>query len=255
MIYILDTETTDKKPGREIIEAAWIALAPDVGLMGEELDRIPAALEPKQIFFCRYRPTKPINLGAMAVHHILPDELVDCRPSVSFGLPADAEYIIGHNIDFDWEAAGSPDVKRIDTLSMAKHLWPKADSHSQSALLYQLLGATASTRRMLKDAHSALADAHNNLTLLQAILAQKPDIRTWSALHAYSEVCRIPLYCPLKRWEGLLLSEMDDGAIGWCLRQDFIDEYFRKGLEKVMEERYPPRRRHIEEDEDDEVPF
>lgn len=254
MILVFDTETTDKKEGREIIEAAWIEIAADVGLLGNEPDRIPAVLQPKNIFSARYKPEKPIGYGAMAVHHILPLELDGCPPSASFALPEGVEYLCGHNVDFDWESAGSPDAKRICTLAMSKHLWPETDSHSQSALLYQLLGATPSTRKLLKDAHSALADAHNNLTLLKLILAQKPDITTWSALHAYSDECRIPLYCPMKRWEGQLLTEMDDGAINWCLRQDFIDPWYRKGLERVMEARYPPRPRRAQL-EDDDIPY
>lgn len=236
-VLIFDTETTDKKEGREIIEAAWITIAADVGLMGNEPDRIPAVLQPAEIFCCRFRPAKPINLGAMAVHHILPEELKECPPSNSFSLPKDVQYLCGHSVDFDWEAVGSPDVKRICTLAMSKHIWPNADSHSQSALLYQLLGTIPSTRALLREAHSALADARNNLTLLAAILQAKPEITTWSALHAYSDECRIPLTCPFKRWDGMLLEDMDDGAIGWCLRQDFIDPWFRKGLERVVEKR------------------
>jgi exodeoxyribonuclease X len=263
-VLAFDTETTDRKEGREIIEAAWIAIAADVGLMGNEPDRIPAVLQPAEIFCCRYRPTKPINFGALAVHHILPEELTECPPSSSFTLPEGVEYLIGHSCDFDWEAAGSPDVKRICTLAMSKHLWPQADSHSQSALLYQLLGMTPDTRALLQGAHSALTDARNNLLLLAAILEAKPDIKTWSALHAYSEDCRIPLYCPMKRWEGQLLTEMEDGAISWCLRQDFIDPWYRKGLERVVEQRQreyeeqrAARRRPLSEtsSEDDGIPY
>jgi hypothetical protein len=29
--------------------------------------------------------------------------------------------------------------------------------------------------------------------------------------------------------------EADPGFIGWCLRQDWIDDYFRKGLEQAIE--------------------
>ena len=133
-------------------------------------------------------------------------------------------------------------MKRICTYAMAQHIWPDADGYSQSALIYMLNGANQSiTRRLLKGAHGALVDVENNMALLEHILLAKPDIRLWSALWAFSEECRVPLYCPLKRWDGLKLSEMDDGAVHWCLNQDWLDPYFRKGLERVLAERYKPR--------------
>jgi hypothetical protein len=51
----------------------------------------------------------------------------------AYTLPADATYLIGHNIDFDWGAIGQPDIKRICTLALSRKVWPTLDSHSQSA--------------------------------------------------------------------------------------------------------------------------
>jgi exodeoxyribonuclease X len=231
-IYIFDTETTDRKEG-EIIEAAWSRLA-----LGAWPDRIPPYLPVEELFVQRYKPAKVVTFGAIAVHHILPSELEEFAPSSSFSLPNDAEYLIGHSIDFDWTAAGSPpNVKRIDTHALAQHVWPDATGYSQVALLYMLLGANESTRELVKGAHGAAADVFLNRTLLQHILDVRPAITTWSALHAYSEECRIPLTCPLKRWDGVLLEDMDSSSIGWCLRQDWLDPYFRIGLERVVEKR------------------
>jgi exodeoxyribonuclease X len=228
MIYIFDTETTDKENG-EIIEAAWLKLSTD-----------PIEPEPKILdeWSARFRPSKPSTFGAMAVHHILPSELEDCPPTEFFALPEDIVLLIGHSIDFDWTAAGSPEnVKRIDTCAIAKWLWPDASGYSQIALLYMLDGPNHETREMVKEAHGALADARMNYRLLKHILALKPEITTWNELWRYSEACRIPRTCPFKRWEGVLLEEMEYSAISWCLRQDFIDPYFRKGLEQVLDAR------------------
>lgn len=237
-IYIFDTEQTDRKEG-EIIEAAWLRLASDAGLIGDS-DCIPPDLRVEKLFCQRYKPVKQTTFGALSVHHILPAELEDCPPSSTFVLPADATYLVGHSIDYDWQAAGaSATVKRICTHALSQHIWPDADSHSQVALIYMLLGPSESTREQVKGAHGAAADVFLNRILLQRILQVSPDITTWSALWKYSEECRIPVYCPLKRWEGQKLEEMDDGAVNWCLNQ-WLDPYFRKGLEKVMVERYPP---------------
>jgi hypothetical protein len=91
---IFDIEATDKD-NPVLVEAAWVALdCISPFTLGEE-------------FHQRYNPGKPISLGALATHHILDEELVDCPPASSFKLPADAAYFIGHNIDFDWGATGA----------------------------------------------------------------------------------------------------------------------------------------------------
>ena len=250
-VYIFDTEATDRKNG-EIIEAAWLAIQPAQDLLGTTPDTIPWPMYFKP-WSQRYKPATPSTYGAMAVHHILPHELEDCPPSSSFALPADTAYLIGHSIDFDWEAAGSPsNVKRICTHAMAQHVWPEATGYSQSALIYMLLGPTDRTREFLKDAHSALADVMLNAKLLAKILDAKPDIRTWSALWAFSEECRIPRTCPMKKYEGVPLEHLDDGFVRWCLNQDWLDKYFRIGLERVMKARYPAPAFAGDSDDDDQ---
>jgi exodeoxyribonuclease X len=86
-------------------------------------------------FVQRYNPGKPITLGALVTHHIMDEELVDCPLVASFTPPGHVDYIIGHNVDFDWEVIGKPEVKRICTLALARKLWPELDSHNQIALV------------------------------------------------------------------------------------------------------------------------
>lgn len=264
-VYILDTETTGRDEGRQIVEAAWLRLKSIDDMFDEvgEGNTIPEHLTVAESFCSRYWPSCPISFGSMAVHHILPEELGGCAPSETFSLPQCCRYLAGHSIDFDWHAIGKPDIKRICTHAMSQHIWPDADSHSQSALLYMLNGATVNQRRLLKGAHGALVDVENNLALLEHILLAKPEIRTWSALWEFSEEARVPIYAPLKRWEGVKLVDMDDGAVNWCLNQDWLDPYFRVGLERVMEARYaepepgpkPEPVRVGDEDFDDDCPF
>lgn len=238
VVCVLDTETTSREDDREPIEIALLQLPQGDDLLGPNPDVIPASLwMPGTIFAGRLKPSKSSTFGSMAVHHILPSELDDCPPSSSFKLPPDVAYIVGHSIDFDHAAIGSPSVKRICTHAMAQSIWPQADSHSQSALLYMLLGATPKTRELLRDAHSALTDAINNIRLLEKILEAKPDIRTWSALYAFSEEARIPTMMFAGRNKGAPISSLESGEIEWYLVRDFIDEYQRKGLEREMQRR------------------
>ncbi|SNX29494.1 exodeoxyribonuclease X [Polynucleobacter meluiroseus] len=211
---IFDVEATDKKEA-VIIEAASL----DVTSL--------SPLEVGNPWVQRYNPGKPISLGALATHHIMDEELVDCPPSQSFALPTTTQYLIGHNIDFDWEAIGSPDVKRICTLALARSLWPELDSHTQSALLYCFERAGA--REQLRNAHSALADVWICSKILQHILDKlKPS--SFEALWQMSETARVPTVMPFGKHKGELISQVPADYKQWMLRQDNVSEYLRKAL-------------------------
>lgn len=247
-VYFFDVEATDRKAPLEIIEAAWLRIEPVTDLAGVS-DAIPAAWNAKP-WVQRYRPRKQSTMGALAVHHILHHELDDCPPSARFKMPDDCEYMIAHSVDFDWSAIGEPPVKRICTHAMAQWVWPEATGYSQVALMYQIHGATEATRGMVKAAHGALADVHMNAGLLRAILDMRPAIKTWAELYAFSEDCRVPRTCPHKRYEGVLLDDLETSYIYWCLRQDWIDPYYEKGLRRVLEKRN--RRSSMDFDDDPE---
>lgn len=212
---ILDTETTGLDEP-EPVEIAWL------GIEG------PADLEVTQEFCCRYKPSKPISLGALATHHIMDEDLVNCAPGSDFHLPEGIEYLIGHNVDFDWRVIGEPEVKRIDTCCLSRKLWPKADSHSQSAMLYLLERRTA--RAYLRNVHSAAVDAHNCSRLLRHILAALGDPMTWQALWLLSEDARVPDVMPFGKHKGVPIADVPSDYRSWLLRQPDVDPYLQKAL-------------------------
>jgi len=212
---IFDIEATDKNDA-VIIEAASLDVT---------------SLHPFEVgnpWVQRYNPGKPISLGALATHHIMDEELVNCPPSSSFRLPAGTKYLIGHNIDFDWVAIGSPEVKRICTLALARSLWPDLDSHTQSALLYYFERETA--RDQLRNAHSALADVWICSKIVGQIL-QKLQPVSLDALWEMSEKARVPKIMPYGKHKGELISQMPTDYKQWLLRQDNVSGYLRKALE------------------------
>ena len=212
---IFDTEATGiKEP--VLIEAAWLELA---------------SIEPFSVsnpFVQRYNPGKPITLGALATHHIMDEELVDCPPASSFRLPDDVSYIIGHNVDFDWEVIGKPEIKRICTLALARKLWPNLDSHTQSALLYYL--ERNSAREQLRNAHSALTDVGICAVILDHI-CQQLGVKTVEDLYTKSEKARIPTNMPFGKHKGTLLADVPSDYKQWLLTQGDIDPYLRKAFE------------------------
>lgn len=214
---VLDTETTTNKdtPERklEVIELAYQHVGSD---------------EPCVVW--RYQPQRTTTWGALAVHNILPEELTACPPSARAASDAPrTDFWIGHNIDFDWRALGSPPVRRICTLALARSLWPECDSHTLTALTYFTKGATRETREALRSAHSAAADIAHTLDLynLQCELHKTTSLeRMWE----YSEAARIPKIMTFGKFTGQPISAVDRGYASWYSKQADPDEYLLRAF-------------------------
>lgn len=238
---ILDVETTGiDEP--DVIQLAWAPLLPVFSGAPETL-MAPSA----GVSLNRYRPRKPISLGAMATHHILDEELEQETPwEGTWSPPAATQYLVAHNIDFDWKAIGSPDIKRICTLALARRLWPDIDSHSLGALIYHLY-PRREAREMLRGAHDAVIDADLCYRVLLAELSLMPLIVSWDRLWEASEKARIPThmtfgkYGPYEAWAkangGPMkcadVRRLDPGYHDWLFTKcDQVreDPYLRKAL-------------------------
>lgn len=212
---IFDTETTGVDEP-VIVEAAMLHLTDEFSLVaGPE-------------WAGRFNPGKRISLGAMATHHILDEDVADAPPASTFSLPRGTEYLIGHNVDFDWRAIGEPPVKRICTLALCRDLWPEADSHTQSAMLYLIDRFAA--RELLRDAHSALADVRVCFRILVAIVQKLGRVESWESLWRRSEQARIPKTMPFGKHKGTRISDVPIDYRQWMLRQPDVDQYLRQAL-------------------------
>lgn len=235
IVILVDTETSAKKDP-EVVELAYLSLCNPAEPTAEPTDDLGAST-----FVRRYKPTRPITLGALAVHHILDEELVD-QPSsetAAQDLPSTIDYFIGHNVDFDWVALGKPDCKRIDTLSLARHAWPELDSHSLGALIYHLNREEA--RHLLQDAHSAVQDIILTLLIFRRTITALcesgalPHDPTWDDIYQQSELGRIPKTMPFGKHRGTPLNEVPHDYIQWALGNIAdMDPYLKKGLKKVL---------------------
>lgn len=209
---ILDTETTtakatDERP-LEVMELAY------------------RDCHTRDLFHKRYKPSMPPQWGALAVHGITMEEVEACQPSAQarHDAPHQASYWIGHNIDFDWQALGSPPVKRICTLALSRALWPEMDSHTLTAMMYFIKGATPKTREELRSAHSAEADIDFCETLLQTVMAVTKE-RTLEGLWELSEDARIPKTMTFGKFKGEPIAKVDRGYASWYARQPDTDPY------------------------------
>lgn len=203
---ILDSETTGTE-APEPIEIAWA----DADECRDEAAAATVHVE-------RFSPTKPISLGALATHHILDEQLADLPAPSTFKLPEGAQYLIGHRIDFDWEAIGKPEVKRICTLAIARKLWPDLDSHSLGALMYFI--DRHSARERLQGAHSAVADVANCACLLRCVIRKIGRFDGWEAMWQFSEAARIPDAIGFGKHKGTRIADLPWSYREWLLRED-----------------------------------
>lgn len=222
-VYLIDTETTGTQDP-QVIQLAWMRLRFGEGYIVEE-----------ETFNQFYRPSKEIELGALCVHHIGLKDLIDCYSSATAKLPADAEYIIGHNVDFDWKALGQPQVKRICTEALARALWPNLDSHKLGACLYHVNPADA--KATLKNAHDAEADCCACLSLLFNIVdrleATGLAVNTAERLWLISEAARIPKIMTFGKHKGEPISSVPPAYMNWYRRQENPDPYLLKAFDAV----------------------
>jgi len=128
MLIFLDTETTSVKPDNKLVQLAY----------REENSEIVDEL---------FKPAEKIEFGAMAVHHITTEMVMDKETFVGSNHHQKLQNIlngnilVAHNASFDirvLENEGIKTDKYIDTLNVARHLIKNSESHSLQYLRYSL---------------------------------------------------------------------------------------------------------------------
>ncbi|WP_333669724.1 3'-5' exonuclease [Acinetobacter guillouiae] len=220
---ILDTETNSLNGYP--IEIAHISCSFEQGVM--QIDGNSAFDE---YFSC----PEPIELGAMATHHILESDIAD-KPSYEvFRLPQNTEYLIGHNIDYDIQAIklcdSSVNVKGICTLALARMVWDELETHNLTAMYYHVMSGNLETaRKHLRNAHNARWDIYFTGVVLQAIV-EKLAIKDMNSLYQMSEIARIPKRINFGKHKGTLIKDLKPSYVSWLLKQPDLDPYLAKAL-------------------------
>lgn len=161
---ILDTETTgviqqatvdNPSPQLpEVIQLAYMVFNDDGQLVHEE-EKL-------------YKPTRPIEKEAMAVHGIT-NKMVEDAPSVLTLAVPKVDYMVAHNTDFDYTVLGSPSAtKPVCTLMLSRNLFPEFKQHKLGTLMYYLFDEEEA-RRVTANAHDAMSDVKMCYMLLDKI--------------------------------------------------------------------------------------
>lgn len=175
-----------------------------------------------------------IALGAMAVHHIIESDLVDKPNFTSFQLPADVEYIIGHNIKYDIAAISrcgmsTDKYKQICTLAMARYLWPELESHKLGLLSYFVLGGTAEVRDFIQNAHCASVDIELTALVLDRII-QEAEIKSIEQLYEFSQQASIMRKIYFGKHRGDNIADLPVSYVQWLLKQPDLAPELKEGI-------------------------
>lgn len=110
-------------------------------------------------YFNSGRPISPITTQ---IHGITDADVAGLErfDLAKFTIP---EYLIAHNARFDWRVIGSPDVKLICTVQLARLAFPEWESYKQGRCIEQLFAPQGEVGMkkayaLTKNAHDALAD-------------------------------------------------------------------------------------------------
>ncbi len=194
-------------------------------------------LDKSQLFDQLYSVDEPISFAAMAVHHILESDLENKPHYTTFKLPEDTLYIIGHNIDYDIRAlekcgVDSTRIKAICTLALARLVWPDAEAHNISALIYMISKGSEKAREMIRKAHRADMDIILTANILMHIVHHLK-INSIEELYAASEDARIPRSINFGKHRGTAIADLPADYVQWLMRQEDLDPYLRKALESA----------------------
>jgi exodeoxyribonuclease X len=222
---IVDCETTGLVAPVVPVEVAWVSW---------NMDGTEDAAEPVCV---RLNPgSVPITYGAMATHGIAPEDVEHCLPAASFKLPPN-DYLIGHNVDYDWSALGKPECRRICTLALARRLWPELDSHSLWACWHYAV-LRPGVPRLHSMAHGAATDVIVCRSVLRAMLGTEK-VKDYvgdgglERLWKLSEVARVPNVMPFGKHKGLPIAQVPRDYVAWLLDQPDVDPYLRKALTRT----------------------
>jgi exodeoxyribonuclease X len=227
-VLFLDTETTGPDPATADVCEVGVVLACYCGFMRTS--------QPLQEFTSLVKPSEAIPPEASAVNHITNAMVIEAPTlkqiePVLRSLVESADCICAHNAPFDVSILrrlipktlkASCEARVLDSLRLARHIWPDVPSHALQALRYRFeLGADAGG-----DPHRALFDAHLVRELVEFVMStERTGCSDWPQL---VEFARSPLEVTtftFGKYRGSLVEDIvaqDIEYIKWLLQQSWI---------------------------------
>jgi len=240
---ILDTETTGTSEKDRIIQLGYIVLGTRPIEVHNE--------------FCS--SNTPISFGAMEVHGITPDVIEgkpSCQDSFAYKrleeLNTQENYIIIHNAPFDLDMLEKEgfktNMKVIDTLRVAKHIFPDEEAHRLQYFRYKMEiykeeKKEADNLGIIVKAHDAIGDVLILKLFLSrlktAVLKKFPED---NPVEKMVDLTNTPILIETFKFgkhKGKTLKEVaqdDKKYLEWMLKSmDNLDEDLRYSINVVLE--------------------
>ena len=159
---------------------------------------------------------RAISPVVIKVHGITDEDVAGLEPFDidEFELP---EYLIGHNVRFDWRVIGRPAAKLICTVRLARVAFPEWSAYSQSKCIEQLLGKSEASK-MTAAAHDALGDARMCYLLYQACCERLEITPTdFAAAHAISNKATPVSKMPFGKHKGKPIKDVPISYVKWMI--------------------------------------
>lgn len=211
---VVDTETT----GLEAPEHKAVEVAAVVVRQGRIMGAFTTLLNPERLIPCE----------VSAVHGLVGSDVAQA-PTLLEALPllegfarlAQTTCLVAHNAPFDKSmlpgfAVGTP---WLDTLRLARHLYPDMSSHKNQVLRYAL--SLECPEAAGCSAHRALADAYVTARLLIHMLGNQTKPYTLPELLDYAASPLLLPRCYFGKHKGMLWADIPKDYLGWVLTQNF----------------------------------
>lgn len=221
IIRVVDFETTGMEPPAVIIEVGYCDYTTETKTIDNPIS-----------WLCGADEIPPDN---RAVHHISPEMVADLEPWTPDQMTADVAAWAAHNSDFEsrWFQPAQP---MICTYKAALRMWPHAPSHSNGALRYWLQdqGLLSLDHDTAMPPHRAGPDAYVTAHILKALFEAGV---VGKDLIAWTKEPRLLPTCPLGKFRGKPWPEVEDGFLGWMLRQPTMEDDLKWNAEREISRR------------------
>lgn len=240
-VLFLDTETTGTDPDTaNTCEVAFLLSSYD------GFNRLPEADERLDTLVL---PPDPVPPEASAVHHIT-NEMLEGKPVMTDledrirELVLQADILCAHNLPYDLGIltrelpgtfGGVGPGMQLDSLRLARHLWPLIPSHALQALRYRFR-LDPSVRG---DAHRAMFDTELVRSLVEMIIQQRLVVTdSWSGLVEFTLSPLEVKVFSFGKYRGKLVEDIaaqDRDYVMWLLKQKWVPQDYPDLYHTILE--------------------
>ena len=212
LIRCVDFETTGFPPDAGIIEVGTC----DVNIQedGEIVIGQPWSI--------LTNPERPIEIAAMAIHHIQEADIVgrEKPEEVLTAISQGVDYFCAHNAKFEQEFFKT-EIPWICTYKVSLRLCPNAPNHQNQTMRYFL--KTPVDPELCQPAHRAGPDSYVSAHTLAKFLRDFKGKLTPELAVKWSLMPPLMPTCPIGKFRGQPWDQVERGFLAWCTRQPTME--------------------------------